>query len=97
MHLAFTPVSGSSTRFSRGKVSLIFEHAWAELSERSLTEKIPEGCWAVKHGSENHIRAAVEVVDPNPPFEQQEETVSAALDEVMFLLPLAELVAGQKP
>lgn len=81
--------------FFRGEVSLVFERAWAEQAERLLTGHMPEGCWAIQHGSEYHIRAAVEVMDPNLPFEQQEETVSAALDEVMSLLPLAEEVARQ--
>lgn len=79
--------------FFRGEVNLIFERAWAVQAESALTGQLPDGYWAVQHGSEYHIRGAVEVMDPSLPFEQQEETVAAALAEVMSLLPLAEKVA----
>lgn len=79
--------------FFRGEVSLIFERAWAAQAETALTGQLPDGYWAVQHGSEYHIRTAVEVMDPSLPFEQQEETAAAALSKVMSLLPLAEIVA----
>lgn len=82
--------------FFRGEVSLIFERAWAEVAEKALVGNMPDDCWAVPHGGEYHIRASVEVMDPDLPFERQEETVGAALDKVMLLLPLAEAVANQR-
>lgn len=81
--------------FFRGEVSLIFQQAWAGMAAGFLDERLPEGVWPVPHGSEFHIRASVEVMDPQLPFDQQEEIATAALETIASLIPLAQSVAQQ--
>ncbi len=79
--------------FFRGEVSLIFEKSWIHKAELQLLEGIPAGAWTVKHSSELHVIMAVEVMDPQLPFEQQEEIAAAALDKVSVLVILARAIA----
>jgi hypothetical protein len=79
--------------FFRGEVSLIFEKAWVPIAERYLQGKLPEGAWIVQHGSELHVRMPVETMDPQLPFEQQEEIAAAALDQIGTMAGLALAVA----
>jgi hypothetical protein len=81
--------------FFRGEVSLIFERAWAGKAEETLSGGLPEGAWAVRHGSEFHIRTSVEVMDPLLPFDQQEEVATQALEKIAIFVPLAQSVAEQ--
>lgn len=82
--------------FFRGEVSLIFEKAWAPTAKRHL-ESLPEGAWTVQHGSELHVRMPVEVMDPQLPFEGQEEIAAAALDKIGTMVELALAVAKAGP
>ena len=79
--------------FFRGEVSLIFEKAWAPLAEGQLQGKLPEGAWAVQHGSELHVRMPVETMDPQLRFEEQEEIAAKALDQVLNMMRFATAVA----
>jgi len=79
--------------FFRGEVSLIFERVWAEKAENFLCGSLPEGVWAVRHGSEFHVRASVEVMDPQLPFDQQEDVAAQAIDKIASFVPLAKTVA----
>jgi hypothetical protein len=79
--------------FFRGEVSLIFEKAWIPTAERHLQQNLPEGAWTVQHGSEFHVRMPVEVMDPQLPFEQQEEIAAQALDQIGTMVTLALAVA----
>lgn len=79
--------------FFRGEVSLIFEKPWVPTAKLHLQENPPEAAWTVPHGSELHVRMAVEVMDPQLPFEQQQEIAAAALDQIGKLMGLAQTVA----
>lgn len=81
--------------FFRGEVSLIFERGWVEKAESCLSGDLPEGVWAVRHGSEYHVRASVEVMDPQLPFDQQEDVAAQAIEKISSFVPLAQSVAGQ--
>jgi hypothetical protein len=83
--------------FFRGEVSLIFEKAWASTAQRHLHGNLPEGAWAVQHGSEFHVRMPVEVMDPQIRFEEQEEIAAMALDQIGTLVALALAVANARP
>lgn len=83
--------------FFRGEVSLIFERAWVPTAERHLQGNLPEGAWPVQHDSELHVRMPVEVMDPQLPFEQQEEIATAALDQIGTLAGLALAVVQARP
>jgi hypothetical protein len=83
--------------FFRGEVSLIFEKSWAPTAERHLQGSLPEGAWTVQHGSEFHVRMPVEVMDPQRPFEEQEEIAAAALDQIGTMVGLAQAVAKVRP
>ena len=78
--------------FFRGEVSLIFQRAWAATAKHVVDGNLPESAWAVQHGSEFHVRLPVEVMDPQLPFEQQEELVAVALDKVVLLKDFANTV-----
>jgi hypothetical protein len=83
--------------FFRGEVSLIFGKAWAPTAERYLEGKLPEGAWTVQYGSELHLRMPVEIMDPQLPFEQQQEVAAEALDQIGAVVGLALAVANAGP
>ncbi|MDI9849133.1 hypothetical protein QM467_13815 [Rhodoblastus sp. 17X3] len=83
--------------FFRGEVSAIFEKAWAPTAERHVEGKLPEEAWPVQHGSEFHVRMPVEVMDPQLPFEEQEEVAAKALDQIGNMVNMALSVAKARP
>ncbi|PHP66737.1 hypothetical protein CSC94_11525 [Zhengella mangrovi] len=79
--------------FFAGDVSLIFEKRWVEVANRILAKEIPPDAWLAPHGSELHVRIATEVMDPDAPFDGQEEIVAAALEKILRMEGLAKSVA----
>lgn len=82
--------------FFRGEVSLIFEKTWAQTAEQYVEGNLPETAWTVYHGSEFHLRMAVEVMDPQRVFEEQEEIAAKALDQIVAMVGLAQAVAKNR-
>lgn len=80
--------------FFRGEVSLVLERRWAErVGADALAAMLPEAAWVVLHGSETHVRLAVEVLDPALSLDAQGEVALAVLDAVRSLVPLGERIA----
>lgn len=74
--------------------------AFSRQQERQLYRgvgNLPEAAWTIKHGSEFHVRVPVEVMDPQRPFEEQEEIAVNALDQIGTMVGLAQTVAKDRP
>lgn len=80
--------------FFRGEVSMIFEKHWANEANLWFARQPPGDTWMVPHGSEQHVRMSVEVMDPILPFDQQEDIVIAALDRICNMITWAQSVAA---
>lgn len=80
--------------FFRGEVSLIFEKRFREQAEAWVSKNLPTDSWATSHGSELHIRKAVEIMDPELPLCKQNDVVRNAIDQICMMIPWATEVTN---